>query len=422
MEVRLSDKILPEFYKSWKAYDDPKYLNVYEKGGRGSSKSSTITMKMVMNRMKTKSHGLCVRKYKSTLRTSVRNQCIWAIIHLEVEQYWSWSSSPSGDMTLTYVPLNTKIFFEGADGEKIKGWKTPVIPTTDIFFEEIADFKTDEELTSIKLSILREQLPKGFKYTFFHSYNPPKRKQSWVNKLCESIFIPDNMYVHHSDYRTNKYLPKEFFIEAEHVMKTNSRRYDWEYLGKPIGSGIVPFDNLEFRTIEDEEINTFDNFRLANDWGYSIDPNAFVVWHYDKTRRKIYAVDEIYRVKMSNYELSEKIKSKGWGEYDIIADSSEPKSISELKSYGLKFRGAKKGKGSVEHGEKWLDELEAIIIDPKRTPHIAFEFENIDYDTDKDGNILTRLIDKDNHTIDATRYAFEEDMSNVQKWGFSDWG
>lgn len=90
----------------------------------------------------------------------------------------------------------------------------------------------------------------------------------------------------------------------------------------------------------------------------------------------------------------------------------EPKSIAELKQeHGIKkIKGVKKGADSVEYGEQWLDDLEAIVIDPRRTPNIAREFENIDYQTDKDGNVKPKLEDKDNHAIDATRYALERDM------------
>lgn len=64
----------------------------------------------------------------------------------------------------------------------------------------------------------------------------------------------------------------------------------------------------------------------------------------------------------------------------------------------------------MEYGEEWLGDLDFISIDPKRTPNIAREFENIDYQTDKDGNPIPRLEDKNNHCIDATRYGFERDM------------
>ncbi len=96
----------------------------------------------------------------------------------------------------------------------------------------------------------------------------------------------------------------------------------------------------------------------------------------------------------------------------ITCDSAEPKSKDELREYGVKIQCAKKGPGSVEYGEKWLDDLDAIVIDPKRTPNAAKEFENIDYQTDRDGNVKTKLEDKDNHFIDCTRYALESDMRN----------
>ena len=83
-----------------------------------------------------------------------------------------------------------------------------------------------------------------------------------------------------------------------------------------------------------------------------------------------------------------------------------------MKTWGHNTKGALKGPGSVEHGEKWLDDLEEIVIDPIRTPNIAREFESIDYEVDRDGNIKAKLQDADNHTIDATRYAFERDMKN----------
>ena len=116
-------------------------------------------------------------------------------------------------------------------------------------------------------------------------------------------------------------------------------------------------------------------------------------------------------MKKYNRELAAWLKTKGYDRTLTTADSAEPKSISEMKSdYGCNFKGAKKGQGSVEYGETWLDDLEEIVIDPKRTPNVAREFESIDYQTDKDGEPRAKLEDKDNHAIDATRYALEDDM------------
>ena len=137
---------------------------------------------------------------------------------------------------------------------------------------------------------------------------------------------------------------------------------------------------------------------------------AFVRLHYDKKKRIIYFIDEIYGVKMSIRELATKIKTKGYNDFPVTCDSAEPRSIAELREHGIKALKAKKGPGSIEFGENWLDDLEAIVIDHKRTPNVAREFENIDYQTDKDGNLRPKLEDKDNHSIDATRYALETDM------------
>jgi len=95
----------------------------------------------------------------------------------------------------------------------------------------------------------------------------------------------------------------------------------------------------------------------------------------------------------------------------------EPKSNDELKNeHGIRrIKQVVKGPDSVEYGEKWLDDLDFICIDPKRTPNIAKEFENIDYAVNARGEPLTRLADVDNHTIDATRYAFEDDMTRKGK-------
>jgi len=105
--------------------------------------------------------------------------------------------------------------------------------------------------------------------------------------------------------------------------------------------------------------------------------------------------------------------------HDVItvADSAEPKSIDELRSYGIRVFAAKKGPGSVEFGVKWLQDLEAIIIDPLRCPLAAKEFINYSLETDRSGMVKDKFPDKDNHSIDAVRYALEDDMVGYNMHG-----
>ena len=110
-------------------------------------------------------------------------------------------------------------------------------------------------------------------------------------------------------------------------------------------------------------------------------------------------------------------KAQQYNDVWTIADSAEPKSIAELKSWGMKIKGAKKGPGSVEFGIKFLQDLEAIIIDPERCPLAAKEFINYALETDRSGNIKSQFPDKDNHSIDCARYALSDDMSGINMDG-----
>lgn len=414
MRRKLSEFIPKAFHATWEAANDPNVLNIVEKGGRGSGKSSDIAHIIVQLLMRYPVNAVGIRYIDNTIELSIFEQIKWAIAEQGVSHLFRVNKSP---MRITYKPRGNYMAFRGAQNpERLKSLKDANFPFAIGWIEELAEFKTEDEVTTITNSLLRGELEDGLFYKFFYSYNPPKQKQSWVNKKYETQFIPENTFVHHSTYLDNPFISKAFISEAEAAKERNIRRYEWEYLGKAIGSGVVPFDNLTFRQITDEEIKTFDNIRQGIDWGYGVDPFSFGRWHYDKTRRRLYALDELYGVKISNREAAEWIKRKGYQTFTTIADSAEPKSIDEMRGYGVNVRGAKKGPGSVEYGEKWLDDLEEIIIDPQRTPNTAREFENIDYMTDTDGNPKAKLEDKDNHTIDQCRYALENDMQKPSVW------
>jgi PBSX family phage terminase large subunit len=406
IQVKMSDKVLPAFHGFWRDCD--KYLYKVLKGGRNSAKSTTVSERIILDLMKSPVNAIALRKVGSTLETSVFEQLKWAIDYLEVSQYWKVRKSP---LKLIYLPRGNEILFRGADDAmKIKSIKTSKFPITHLWIEELSEFKTEEEVDTIVNSILRSELPAGLQYSIFFSYNPPKRKQNWVNKKYNTQFLASNTLVHHSTFLDNPYVSQAFREEAAEVKAKSEHKYRWIYLGEAIGGGVVPFDNLVFRPIADDEIRSFDNIRQGIDWGYAADPFAFVRLHYDKRRRRLFFIDEVYGVKLSNREAAAQIKIKGLNDCRVTADSAEPKSIAEFKTYGIKCYGAQKGPGSVEYGEKWLDDLEEIVIDYKRTPNVAREFENIDYKVDKDGNIRSELEDQDNHTIDAARYACEDDM------------
>ena len=412
-EIKLSEIILPAFYEFWKVvktgkYNDEDKTFFVAKGGRNSSKSTTISIACILLIIEFPINILAMRKVGNTIEKSAYEQLKKATILLGIQDEFIFKKSP---LEIIYKKRGNKIIFHGADDTvKMKSIVTAEFPITTLWIEELAEFKTEEEIQTIIDSILREQLPDGMKYKILYSYNPPKRKQNWVNKKFETQFIQKNVYIHHSDYTCNKYLSEQTLQEIEILKETNIKKYNWLYLGQPTGGGIVPFENLVFRTITDEEIKSFDNIRQGIDWGYATHPFSFGRFHYDRKKTKLYLFDEVFGVQLSNRVVAEKIKTKKYGNDLITADCAEPKSISEMKEHGLNITGAVKGPGSVEYGEKWLNDLDEIIIDPNRCPGAAKQFEDIDYKVDRDGNIKAELEDVENDAIDCTRYALERDM------------
>jgi PBSX family phage terminase large subunit len=401
----VSKIICPAFYDLFNKIEDNKYTHYWLKGGRGSTKSSFISIEIVLGIIRHENtHAVCFRKIGTDLRDSVFNQILWAIDILGVSAYFEAKVAP---MEITYKPTGQKIIFRGLDDpRKAKSAKMPRGYFRYIWFEELEQYAGMQEIRSVLQSYMRG----GNVFTCFYSYNPPQTVSNWVN--IEATLPVDNRYVHTSNYLDvpPEWLGQEFIIEAELLKKNNELAYKHEYLGEVTGTGGAVFTNLVQKEITDQEIAQMPKFDYGIDWGFAVDPFAWGKLYYDKTRRDLYILDEIYKVGMLNDEAFSKIKEKGVGTDLIVADSAEPKSVSEGQRYGLNIRGAEKGKDSVRFGIKWLQRLSHIYIDPKRTPNAWREFSTYEFERNKAGEFISDYPDKDNHYIDMTRYAMEKYM------------
>ncbi len=406
-QVKLTNLIAPSFYNLH--WDIIKHKHTHYKldGGRGSTKSSFLSIEIILGMMQDpKANAIAMRKVGRFLEESVFEQLLWAIDALGVTDKWKVRYSPLG---LTYKPYGNRIIFRGADDpQKIKSVKLSNGYFKYIWFEERAEFSGAEEERTILQSLMRG----GTDYFVFYSWNPPKSMNNWVNQdvLLER---PDTI-VSHTDYRTvpAEWLGEQFIIEAEHLKKTKPKAYEHEYLGVATGTGGAVFENVKVRKITDEELARFDRIRHGLDFGYGADPLAYIKMHYDKTRKRLFLFGEIYKVKLGNTKAAVEIRKLNPNNTLITADSEEPRAIAALNELGLRIIGAKKGPGSVDYGIEFLaDELEEIIIDPERCPNAVREFTGYELEMDKNGNFKGSYPDKDNHTIDATRYGMESVMT-----------
>lgn len=374
------------------------------KGGRGSTKSSAIA-EIIIERVKNnpEEHVLVVRQVAATLRDSVFSQLVWAISYLGMEAQFHTTQNP---LEITYKKTGQKIFFRGGDDPlKIKSIKPPFGYISTIWFEELDQFRGPEAVRSIIQSALRG----GDTAYIFKSFNPPKSRNSWVLKELE--YPKENRRVYHTDYRgvPEEWLGRAFLDEAEFLKEVNPMAYEHEYLGVPNAAGGSIFDNAEARVISDDEILAFDDPKYGVDWGWFPDPFMWTKSYYDPARLTLWIYDEYRSNKQSNKENWEYlVENKGMESTDlIICDSAEPKSIADWRSYGANARPAEKGPESRTYSHKWLQSLVKIVIDPVRCPHTAQEFLDYEYEMDKDGNFLNDYPDKNNHAIDAIRYAHE---------------
>ena len=407
--ICLSSLIAPAFYKAHREIEKGEYTHYFFAGGRGSGKSSFISIEIIYGMMNDQNaNAVALRKIGNNLKDSVFEQLSWAIEMLGLEHLWEEKTSPP---RLTIKKTGQKIIFRGGDEpRKIKSIKFRKGYAKYIWYEEADEFGNMGEIRTINQSLMRG----GDKFTVFYSFNPPKEKRHWINTEC--LIERHDTKLFKSTYldMPKNWLGRQFFQEADLLKKTHPKAYDHEYLGIAVGGGGEVFENLNIRAITDVEIESFDKISRGLDWGYAGDPLHYCVNHFDKTRRKLYIFYEIQKKGISNFKAAELIKEENKQKGIVICDSAEPKSIAELCFLGINAVGAKKGPGSIEYGIKWLQSLEEIIIDPKRCPNTAREFTEYALESDGMGGYKGFYPDKNNHSIDAVRYSRQFDMDMVK--------
>ena len=376
------------------------YSEYVFKGGRLATKSSFIALKVIeIIKQNPTFHALAVRPFENTLRDSVYAQFMWALSELGDTHNWKLTTSP---MQCEYLPTGQRIYLRGADDPgKIKSIKPPFGHIAVLWFEELDQFRGEEQIRDVTQSAIRG----GDVGYVFKSFNPPRSRSSWANRYV--LNKKPNLYVHHSTYLE---VPREWIgafalDEADMLKEANEKAYRHEYLGEPVGDGSNVFENVTLRAITDNEMMAYDRRYYGQDWGWFPDPNVFEGMHYDANRRVLYLFAEVTGHKHTNEQWAERIDA--YKNELITADSAEMKSVGDFKSYGFMMSPAVKGPGSVEYSMKWLAGLKEIVIDPSRCPLAAKEFINYEYDKTRDGEVISSYPDRDNHSIDAVRYALE---------------
>lgn len=403
------------------------------KGSRASKKSKTTALNTIVRMMQyPDANMLVVRKVFRTLKDSCFTELKWAINRLGVQAWWEIKESPL-EMTFTNRQgKQQKIYFRGLDDPlKVTSITVEHGYLCWCWIEEAYEITSEDDFDMLDESI-RGAIPEetGLFKQITLTFNPWSEKHWLKRRFFDS---PDGeILAMTTNYTCNEWLDCADLRVFESMKKNNPRRYAVAGLG---GWGVV--DGLVYENWREEAFELItkkeylqldeaerslkhyvflDNLKsgFGLDFGYTNDPSALFCGFIDMDALKIYVWDEMYEKGLSNKRIYETIKGMGYSKERITGDSSEPKSIDELRALGLRIKGAIKGKDSIRNGIQFIQDFE-IIVHP-RCVNFLTEISNYTWDKDKFGNKLNVPIDDFNHLMDAMRYGFEKYVPNGSKW------
>lgn len=377
-----------EIPKAFKELFDPHRFKVYY-GGRGGAKSASFARTLLIKAMQRPHRIMCGREVQLSIKDSVKRVLDDIIAEYNLEYFFT---STRQEIT----GLNGSLFI--FTGLKDNVQKIKSMEGIDICWVEEADGVSQASLDILIPTIRRE----GSELWF--SYNPRD-----INAPVHQMFVEnkrDNALVKKVNYDANPWFPDVLKQEMEWDKSHDPGKYQHIWLGEPVKytEALVFHGKWSIDTFNAPQDTVF---YYGADWGFSQDPTALIRLYEDHDNRKLFIDYEAGGVGVEIDDTPELFDQvPGSRKWFITADSARPETISYMNRQGFRILPAKKGKGSVEEGIKFLKSYEIIIH--SRCKRVIYEFGNYSYKTDpRTGDILPVLEDKHNHFVDCARYALE---------------
>lgn len=399
-KFKISKKCFNDSYLQQLENYDTRF-NVYY-GGAGSGKSHFVFAKMIFKYLKYGNRKcLVVRKVNNTLRDSC-----FALVKSILSEWQLYEQCKINKTDLTIeLPNGSHFIFKGMDDpEKIKS----IANIDDIVIEECTEI---DEFDFDQLGLrLRSKNP----YNQIHCMFNPVSKSNWVfSRWFDTMTsLPrqdiNNTMVLKTTYKDNKFLPKEYVNSLIEMEKTNLVYFKIYALGEFASLDKLIYTNWKVESFDYMEILKEKYYRVAifgTDFGYTNDFTTLICSIIDEIDKKIWIYDEHFEKRMTNEDIYNMYVDHNVAGERIVCDSSEPKSIEELKRFGCKrVVGATKGRDSIINGIQLVQQYE-IIVHPSCI-NIQEEFKNYTFVKDKQTNeYLNKAIDKFNHGLDGFRYS-----------------
>lgn len=380
------------------------------KGSRASKKSKTAALWYIAQLSKEKyreANLLVVRKTFRTLKDSCFAELKWAIRRLGLQGVWRAKESP---LEIEHLLTGQKIYFRGLDDPlKVTSITVEQGYLCWLWVEEAYELESEAAFDTLDEAIRGEVPPPLFKQTTL-TFNPWSERHWLKSRFFDRR--DDEVLSITTDYTCNEWLDEADRRMFERMKRDNPRRYRVAGLGDwGVTEGLI-FDNWEVAPFSLEELLAGeDGYKYTCiyglDYGYTNDPTAFIAAAVSPDERQLFVFDEHYQTRMVNSEIAAMIAAKGYAKERIRADAAEPKSNEELRRAGIsRVQAAQKGKDSILHGIAQLQEYRITVHPSCRAT--AAELSAYAWETDDSGGGINRPADKNNHLMDALRYAMTD--------------
>ena len=372
-------------------------------GGRGSAKSWSTARYLLLRASSEKLRILCTREVQNSIKDSVYRLLVDQITELQLQAFFiikadSIISTTGSEFLFKGLAHNINeikstegidiVWIEEADRVSENSW-TNLIPTIrkpgSII---IVVFNPDDAKSATYTRFIEKEGEDGV----VRPVDNPQYCRGFVNYWDNKRFFPDVL-------RTE--------MEWDKIHDPEKYEHIWCGRVKQLSEAVIfkgKYEVREFETSADA------NFLHGADFGFADDPAAGIRAYIEDMT--LFIDQETYGHGVEIPELPVFFgKIETFKRWESIADSSRPDTISYLKSHGFpKMIGAEKGPDSVEEGIEWIRGFKKVVIHP-RCKNAAYEFGAYKYKQDKITNaVLPIPIDKNNHLIDALRYALEKYM------------
>lgn len=401
----VTDLIAPRYYEIWNDGVRERFDEQWLAGGRFCGKSVYWARFLVANlcaKGNEMCHAVCFRKQQTDLKDSVYAEVSTAIREMGLEFLFEFGTSP---LIIRRKDTGQCIFFNGLDkAAKHKSKKPPFGYVKWLVFEELDEFSGYEEIESVQISYQR-----GPRFLTICAFNPPRSSANWAN--AEAAKKVPTRKVYRTDYRDlicKGWISNKILHRIQAMKDSNYESYRHIYLGAITGTGGEIFTNVKDASFTDEQLAFFrERGSYGMDFGIVNDPTVLLGTYYDTDSDTLYIFDE-WTHKHPFYDTIYKaLQERGLDKRDIIADTAPAGWIQNINRLGARLHGCHKAPDWVEEGVAWLRSRTRILIDSYLCPLAWNEFIHYEMERYKDGSPKEKLPDRDNHTIDAARYAQE---------------